>query len=62
MPRYGAAGASVSSTVSYSLAALLLLAVFVRETGYTVGDAVLFRRADLGTIIKAAQAARRRAA
>ncbi len=62
IPRHGIAGAALSSTVSYSLAALLLLVVFVKETGYTVGDAVLVRREDLTTLRRAAQAARRRVA
>jgi O-antigen/teichoic acid export membrane protein len=48
IPRWGIAGAAVSTTVSYSMAALVLLVMFVRESGYTVRETVLVGRAEVG--------------
>jgi O-antigen/teichoic acid export membrane protein len=61
IPRYGIAGAAVSSTVSYSLAAMVLLVMFVRESGFSVGQTVLIGRGDLDTLARAALGARRAA-
>ena len=39
IPRYGIVGAAVSTAISYTLAALILLTVFVRESGSSLrGD------------------------
>jgi O-antigen/teichoic acid export membrane protein len=59
IPRFGIAGAAISTAVSYSVAALVLLVMFVRESGYTVGQTVLVGRADLGTLTRLATAGRR---
>jgi O-antigen/teichoic acid export membrane protein len=47
IPRFGIAGAAVSTAVSYSLAASILLAIFVRESGASLSATVLIRAADL---------------
>jgi O-antigen/teichoic acid export membrane protein len=49
IPRFGIAGAAVATAVSYSLAALVLLVAFVRESGGSVGATVLIRPADLAS-------------
>jgi O-antigen/teichoic acid export membrane protein len=59
IPRFGIAGAAVSTAVSYSVAALVLLVMFVRESGYTVSQTVLVGRDDLGTLTRLATAGRR---
>src|SRR4029077_14423459 len=41
IPRYGISGAAVSTAVSYTLAALLLLFIFVRESGGTLRGTVM---------------------
>jgi O-antigen/teichoic acid export membrane protein len=46
IPRLGIAGAAVSTAVSYSLAALVLLVVFRRESGTSFGDTLVVRRSD----------------
>jgi O-antigen/teichoic acid export membrane protein len=48
IPRWGISGAAISTAVSYSIAALILLVVFVRESGYTVAETILVQRKDLG--------------
>jgi O-antigen/teichoic acid export membrane protein len=55
IPRFGISGAAVSTAVSYSVAALVLLVVFVRESGYTVGQTVLVGRAELGAYLRRAR-------
>jgi len=54
IPRWGIAGAAVSTTISYTVAALILLVVFVRESGHSVGDTILVGRADLGSLARLA--------
>ena len=49
IPRFGIAGAALSTAVSYTLAALLLLFVFVRESGATVRGTVVIRATDLAS-------------
>jgi O-antigen/teichoic acid export membrane protein len=49
IPRFGISGAAVSTGVSYSLAALILLVIFVRESGTSLGSTVLIRAADLAS-------------
>jgi O-antigen/teichoic acid export membrane protein len=47
IPRYGIVGAALSTAISYSLAAGILLTVFVRESGKSVRQTVLVDAADL---------------
>ncbi|MCC6850543.1 MAG: flippase [Deltaproteobacteria bacterium] len=47
IPRLGIVGAALSTAISYSLAAGILLAVFVRESGRRVRDTVLVGTGDL---------------
>jgi O-antigen/teichoic acid export membrane protein len=47
IPRLGIVGAALSTAISYSLAALILLTVFVRESGASVRETVLIGTADL---------------
>ncbi len=48
IPRLGISGAAISTAVSYSVAALILLVMFVRESGRSVRETVLVGRADVG--------------
>lgn len=47
IPRFGIVGAALSTAISYSLAAGILLTVFVRESGWRVRDTVLVGADDL---------------
>jgi O-antigen/teichoic acid export membrane protein len=47
IPRFGIVGAALSTAISYSLAAGILLTVFVRESGSTVRETVLVGADDL---------------
>ena len=58
IPRWGISGAAVSTAISYSVAALILLVMFVRESGYTVGQTVIVRRAELKGYLRLAGRAR----
>ena len=49
IPRFGISGAAVSTAISYTLAALLLLFVFVRESGASLRGTVVIRVADLAS-------------
>jgi O-antigen/teichoic acid export membrane protein len=49
IPRLGIVGAALSTAVSYTLAALLLLFVFVRESGESLRGTVVIRAADLAS-------------
>ncbi|HJQ83537.1 MAG TPA: flippase [Candidatus Binatia bacterium] len=55
IPRFGIAGAAISTAVSYSVASLILLVMFVRESGYSVADTVLVGRAELHTAVRRAR-------
>jgi len=55
IPRFGISGAAVSTAVSYSVAALILLVMFVRESGYTVAQTVLVGRAEIGEYFRRAR-------
>jgi O-antigen/teichoic acid export membrane protein len=55
IPRWGIGGAAISTAVSYSVAALILLVMFVRESGYRVADTVLMRPAELGGYVRRAR-------
>src|SRR5579884_837672 len=52
IPRWGIAGAAVSTAISYSVAALVLLAVFVRESGHTVAETVVIDRGDVEALLR----------
>jgi len=47
IPRWGISGAAISTAVSYSAAALILLVAFARESGCSVAETLLIGRADL---------------
>jgi O-antigen/teichoic acid export membrane protein len=49
IPRYGISGAAVSTAISYTLAALLLLFIFVRESGGSLRDTIMIRATDLAS-------------
>jgi len=55
IPRWGISGAAISTAVSYSVAALILLVMFVRESGYSVADTVLVGRAEIGGYVRRAR-------
>jgi O-antigen/teichoic acid export membrane protein len=55
IPRWGISGAAISTTVSYSIAALILLVMFVRESGYSVAQTVLVGRAEIGGYVRRAR-------
>jgi O-antigen/teichoic acid export membrane protein len=55
IPRFGISGAAISTAVSYSVAALILLVMFVRESGYTVAQTVLVGRAELSEYVRRAR-------
>lgn len=49
IPRFGISGAAVSTAISYTLAALLLLYIFVRESGGSLRGTIMIRAADLAS-------------
>ena len=55
IPRWGISGAAISTAVSYSLAALMLLVVFVRESGHSVAETVLVGREEIGGYVRRAR-------
>jgi O-antigen/teichoic acid export membrane protein len=61
IPRYGIAGAAISTTVSYSTAALILLGVFLRESGSSLARTLVVRWDDLLAYQRALLAAAGRA-
>lgn len=62
IPRYGISGAAVSTAVSYSLAAFVLLFVFVRESGYSLAETVIIRPEEVSNLWRFATQGRRKAA
>jgi O-antigen/teichoic acid export membrane protein len=44
IPRWGIVGAAIAHDLSYTAAALVLLAAFVRESGHGLGEATMLRR------------------
>ncbi len=46
----------MSTSVSYGMAALILLVMFVRESGHTVVQTILVRPAELGKYFRQARA------
>lgn len=47
IPKFGIVGASIASSISYSLATLVILVVFLRVTGGNLADVILLRREDI---------------
>jgi O-antigen/teichoic acid export membrane protein len=58
IPRWGAEGAALSHGISYGLAAILLLVMFVRESGHTLAETVLVGRDELEALVRGAFASR----
>ena len=52
IPRLGLNGAALSSTISYTLCAVVVVIYFVRVTGVTLGDLVLPTSADVRYLIR----------
>ncbi len=55
IPRWGISGAALSTAVSYSLAALMLLVMFVRESGHSVAETILVGREEIGDYARRAR-------
>jgi len=55
IPRYGIEGAALANCLSYGTAALILLFVFVRESGHTVRETLVVGAADLNDLLHAAR-------
>jgi O-antigen/teichoic acid export membrane protein len=47
IPQFGLVGAAISATISYTVAAVLIVLVFTRISGVTVGQALIVRRSDV---------------
>jgi len=47
VPRYGITGAAVATAISYTAAALLLLAFFLKDSGLPWHEVLILRRSDL---------------
>jgi O-antigen/teichoic acid export membrane protein len=62
IPRWFAAGAAAASGISYSIAALILLVMFLRESGRTFAETVVVRRTELESIARSGFGLRRAAA
>jgi O-antigen/teichoic acid export membrane protein len=52
-PRFGASGAALANGISYGTAALILLVAFVRESGLTVRETLLFGPDDFRELVEA---------
>jgi O-antigen/teichoic acid export membrane protein len=57
IPLWGVVGAAFSSTLSYSLAGILLLVFFLRETGLSLSEVLLPRRSELAGHLRWAKSA-----
>jgi O-antigen/teichoic acid export membrane protein len=55
IPRLGIAGAAVSHDLSYGAAAVVLLVAFVRDSGHSVRETVIVRRAEIGALVRTAR-------
>jgi stage V sporulation protein B len=55
IPRWGISGAALATAISYSLAALLLLVMFVRESGHSVAETVLVGRDEVRGYVRRAR-------
>lgn len=52
IPEFGAIGASIASTISYSMAALIYLIVYSREVEIPIREIVTFSRSDFSFLLK----------
>jgi O-antigen/teichoic acid export membrane protein len=52
IPPYGIEGAAVAHAVSYGTAAVILLVVFVRESGRSLREVLLIRRGDVDDLVR----------
>jgi O-antigen/teichoic acid export membrane protein len=52
IPKYGADGASLASTISYSIASVLFLILYSKETGIPVKSIIRYRRSDFTPLIQ----------
>lgn len=59
IPVFGLAGAAVASSISYAAGAALLVFWFVKESGVSVGEALVPRREEIVSFVSAARAALR---
>jgi O-antigen/teichoic acid export membrane protein len=53
LPRYGVVAAGVASSISYWVAALILLLIFCRMTGCSLSEALVPRRRDVAVMVAA---------
>jgi O-antigen/teichoic acid export membrane protein len=60
IPRFGIEGAALANGLSYGTAALILLAVFVRQSGHTVRETLIVGPGDLRDLSAAARRLMRR--
>ena len=54
IPRWGISGSAISTAVSYTAAAVILLVMFVRESGHSVWQTILVQPAELGGYLRLA--------
>ncbi len=59
IPRWGISGAAVSTGVAYAVASLILLVMFVRESGRGVAETLLVNRTDVAFLLRTALRGRR---
>jgi O-antigen/teichoic acid export membrane protein len=55
IPRYGIAGAALANGISYGTAAMILLVVFVRQSGHSVRETLVVGETDLSDLARAAR-------
>jgi hypothetical protein len=53
IPRFGIVGAAAANGMSYSVASLILLTAFVRESGHSWSDTLIVRRDEVARIVSA---------
>jgi len=53
IPRYGIEGAALANGLSYGTAAMILLVVFIRQSGHTLQDTLLVSRRDVDDLVRA---------
>ena len=59
IPKYGAVGAAIASTISYSIAALLFVHFYSKETKIPVLEIIRYRRSDFQPIVQLLQKLKR---
>jgi Na+-driven multidrug efflux pump len=52
IPKYGAVGAALASTISYSIAAILFIFFYSKETKIPVIDIVSYKASDFQPIVQ----------